>query len=264
MKSELLHIGPFTLYGYGFMIGLGVLAAWITAGFRARKYDMDPEKVFNLMLCALAGGMGGAKILFWINQWREILADPGFLLDTLTNGFVVYGGIIGGILACQVYCKVIRCRFLEIFDLFMPSVALAQGFGRIGCLLAGCCYGKETSGPFFIVFRDSEFAPNHVHLIPTQICSAILDFLNAIVLMRIADSKKLPTGSIGALYLINYSIGRFLMEFFRGDTVRGAVGMLSTSQFIALFTFTAGCILLGIRIRGNKIKKRIDKWGKKD
>lgn len=125
----------------------------------------------------------------------------------------------------------------------MPSVALAQGFGRIGCLLAGCCYGKETSGAFSITFHTSAFAPNGVALVPTQIYSSILDFLHYGLLLLILRSQK-KDGETAAAYLIFYSAGRFVLEFFRGDLARGSVGVLSTSQFISVFTFLAGIVLL--------------------
>lgn len=155
---------------------------------------------------------------------------------------MVYGGIIGGILAAWIYCKVAKLKFMKYFDLVMPSVALAQGFGRIGCFLAGCCYGKETESAFHIIFHDSAYAPNNVPLIPTQLISSGLDFLNCIFLMWFAGKKK-GDGQVAGLYLVCYSVGRFVLEFFRGDLERGSVGSLSTSQFIAIFTAVAGVVL---------------------
>lgn len=243
MKNELLTIGPFTVYGYGFMIAMGILAAYLVAERRARKLRLANEYVFYLVLACLAGGFIWSKILFWITEWKEILADPRFLFNTMSDGFVVYGGIIGGILSGYLYCRVRKLDFLEYFDLFMPSVALAQGFGRIGCLLAGCCYGRETDSALSITFHTSDFAPNNIALIPTQIYSSILDFLHFFVLLYIAKHKK-AGGQVAACYLIFYSIGRFIIEFFRGDIARGSVGALSTSQFISIFTVIAGAALL--------------------
>ena len=122
-------------------------------------------------------------------------------------------------------------------------MALAQGFGRIGCFLAGCCYGKETERVFSVIFQNSEYAPNHVALIPTQLYSSGLDFLHFLLLLLIARNKK-ADGQVTACYLIFYSIGRFVIEFFRGDIIRGSVGILSTSQFISIFTGIAGIVLL--------------------
>lgn len=250
MKNELLTIGPFTVYGYGLMIAIGVLAGWGTAEYRARKLKLDTEHVFFSMLWCLLGGFLGAKILFWITEWSEIVSDPGFILWTMADGFVVYGGILGGIFAGWLYCHIKKICFLEYFDLMMPSVALAQGFGRIGCFLAGCCYGKETEGWLSVTFHNSDFAPNDIALVPTQIYSSILDFVHFAVLLYIARHKK-SDGQVAAFYMIFYSIGRFCLEFFRGDLIRGSVGILSTSQFISIFIFVAGILLL-ISVSGKR------------
>ena len=248
MKNELFTIGPLTVYGYGFMIALGVIAAWILTDYRAGKQKLDREHVFSLVIWCLLGGLLCAKILFWITEWRSIVEDPHYILETLSDGFVVYGGIIGGIFSGWLYCRIKKINFWRYFDLVMPSVALAQGFGRIGCLLAGCCYGRETDSAFSITFQNSDFAPNHVALIPTQIYSSILDFLHFGILLYIARHKK-KDGQVAASYLIFYSIGRFILEFFRGDLIRGSVGSLSTSQFISLFILAAGILLLVIRTK---------------
>ena len=130
----------------------------------------------------------------------------------------------------------------------MPSVELAQGFGRIGCFLAGCCYGRETNSVLSVTFQNSYFAPNHVALIPTQIYSSVLDFLHFALLLYIGRHKK-SDGQVAAFYLIFYSIGRFVLEFFRGDLIRGSVGSLSTSQFISLFILAAGMLILITRTK---------------
>ena len=105
---------------------------------------------------------------------------------------------------------------------------------------------EETSGPLAVTFTNSDFAPNNVALIPTQIYSGILDFAHFLLLLYVAKHKK-ADGQVAACYLIFYSIGRFVLEFFRGDLIRGSVGMLSTSQFISLFILVAGILILVIR-----------------
>lgn len=232
MKNELLQIGPVTIYGYGLMIAIGIIAAYIVAEKRAEKNGVLKESVFNLVLWCAIGGIIGSKILFIITKFGDILENPAILLN-VTNGFVVYGGIIGGIFAGFLFAKHTKQPFVNIFDLAMPSVALGQAFGRIGCLLAGCCYGKETNGAFHIVFNDSKFAPNHVPLLPTQVISCVLNFIHFFILIYFAKKVK-ARGQVAALYLILYSAGRFILEFFRGDLERGNVGRLSTSQFIAI------------------------------
>lgn len=251
MKNELLRIGPFTVYGYGFMIAIGILAAYFTGENRAKKYRLEYQHVFYLVIWCLLGGFAGSKILYWSTEWKSIVNDPGFLVDTLTDGFVVFGGIIGGIVAAYIYCRIRHINFMAFFDVLIPSVALAQGFGRIGCFLAGCCYGKAAAGGGSITFHDSDFAPNGVPLVPTQLYSSILDFFHYDLLLYILKHKK-QDGQVGAAYLICYSIGRFILEFFRGDLERGSVGVLSTSQFISIFTALAGVALLAGSIKKGK------------
>lgn len=242
MKNELISIGPLTIYGYGLMIAVGILAAYGITEYRAKKQNLEHEKIVFLAFWCVAGGFLCAKILYWMTEYRAIKENPQFLLWTLTDGFVVYGGIIGGIFSGYLYSRKQKWCFWKYFDLVMPSIALAQGFGRIGCFLAGCCYGKETQSIWGVTFRDSAFAPNHISLHPTQLYASVLDFLHFLLLLYVAKKKK-ADGQVAAVYLICYSIGRFLLEFFRGDLERGSVGVLSTSQFISIFILAAGVLL---------------------
>lgn len=242
MKNDLLTIGGLTVHGYGLMIGIGFIAAYLMTEFRARKYRMNTDIVFTLFISSVVFGLLGAKVLYYLTILDRIIKDPGVILDEM-EGFVVYGGIIGGVLAGYVVCRIKKEKFWQYFDLIAPAIALAQGFGRIGCLLAGCCYGKETDSPLSITFHTSDFAPNDVALIPTQIYSSILDFLNCIVLCLIARYAK-KERTVSGCYLIFYSTGRFILEFFRGDLERGSVGVLSTSQFISIFIFVIGAAIL--------------------
>ena len=242
MKNDLLTIGGLTVHGYGLMIGIGFIAAYLMTEYRARKYRMNTDIVFTLFISSVVFGLLGAKVMYYLTILDRIIKDPGVILDEM-EGFVVYGGIIGGVLAGYVVCRIKKERFWQYFDLIAPAIALAQGFGRIGCLLAGCCYGKETHSHLAITFHTSDFAPNGVPLIPTQIYSSILDFLNCIVLCVIARHAR-KEKTVAGRYLIFYSIGRFILEFFRGDLERGSVGVLSTSQFISVFIFVIGVVVL--------------------
>ena len=239
MHNELLHIGPLTVYGYGFMIAMGVLAAWFVAEQRARKLKLACEHIFYLVVWCAIGGFTSAKILFWITNWREFLQNPRQIIGS--DGFVVYGGIIGGILVGWLYCRIKKLKFLEYFDLMMPSIALAQGFGRIGCFLAGCCYGCPSTSWWGVTFPAGGIAPAGIPLIPTQLISAGGDFLLAAVLILFSRHAK-RSGDVGAAYLVLYGIGRFLIEFLRNDE-RGSVSLLSTSQFISLFILAGGVVL---------------------
>lgn len=242
MKNELISIGPITIYGYGLMIAIGIIAAFLVADYRAKKMNLDGDKIINIAIWVVIGGIFGAKLLYIITQIKEVLSNPKSILD-IKEGFVVYGGIIGGVIAGFLYSKKAKIGFMQYFDLVMPSVALAQGFGRIGCFLAGCCYGIETTSHFGIIFHESAFAPNGIRLLPTQLISSGLNFIHFIILILIAKISK-KEGQVGGFYLIFYSVGRFILEFFRGDLARGSVGTLSTSQFISIFIFIIGLVFV--------------------
>lgn len=239
MYNDILTIGPVTIHGYGLMIAIGIVCALILAVQRGKKRNMDVDAIFTLVILAVVFGFLGGKILFIIQDFEHFLQEP--LMVFSGGGFVVYGGIIVAMIAAILYCRKKGHSFLKYFDLLVPSVALAQGFGRIGCFLAGCCYGAETSCSIGVVFPAGSIAPSGVPLIPTQLFSAAGDFLIALLLVLYARKDR-REGRVGALYLILYGVGRFIIEIFRAD-YRGEIGMLSTSQFISIFIVIAGILL---------------------
>ncbi|MCX4318482.1 MAG: prolipoprotein diacylglyceryl transferase [Lachnospiraceae bacterium] len=243
MFPELFSIGPVTIHSYGLMVAVGVITAVWLADARAMKTGVAEDGfMFMLGLFSLIGGFAGSKILFWLTILPDVIANPSIMLD-FANGFVVYGGLIGGILTAVVYCKIKKTDFFACFDVAAPVIALAQFFGRIGCFLTGCCYGQQTEGSFGVVFHDSLYAPVEVPLFPIQLVSAGLNLINFLFLSWLWQRKP-KKGAVGAVYIITYSVGRFVLEFFRGDLERGSVGALSTSQFISIFTVIIGVGML--------------------
>lgn len=246
-----IHIGPITIHMYGLMIAIGVCLAVVVASYRAKKQDLDENVIFDLLFCAVIGGFLGTRILYYLTVIPEIVVNPSILWN-FSEGYVVYGGVIGGILVSFLYCKWKKLPFLKYFDLVMPEVVMAQGIGRIGCFFAGCCYGRETTLPIGITYTHSDFAPNNVSLLPTQLISCVGDLCIFAILLWYSKRKK-ADGCVGAMYLIVYSIGRFCIEFLRNDE-RGTVGVLSTSQFISVGTLLLGIVLYLV----------MRKWAKSD
>lgn len=239
MYNDLLSIGPITIHTYGLMVALGVLAALFTGEAGAKKRNMDADALYPMTFLCVVLGFCAAKVLFCIVEWKNFIQNPLNMLSS--SGFVVYGGILGGVLTAYAYCKIKKLSFVDYFDLMMPSVALAQAFGRLGCFFAGCCYGRETESFIGIAFSHSDYAPNGVKLIPTQLFSSAGMFVIAGILFWYKKEKR-PKAKVGALYLILYSIGRFTIEFFRND-YRGEIGIFSTSQFISFFVLALGFFL---------------------
>lgn len=242
MYFELFKIGGITIYTYGFLIAIGVALGYIVVRYRGKKLGMDIEILDSMALWLFGFGFLGSKILYWITIIDQVIAHPIILLDFM-NGYVVYGGIIGGILGGYLFCRKRKIDFLAYFDLIIPSVALGQSLGRLGCFFAGCCYGSTTTSSIGVVFPANSLAPGGIPLIPTQLFSSVFDLLLFFVLIIFAKRKK-ANGEVAALYLILYSLGRFIIEFFRGDLIRGSVGTLSTSQFISVFVFIVATLFL--------------------
>jgi len=250
MHSELFSIGPITIQSYGTMIALGIIMALVVGMKRAGRYGLDKEKVFDLGIVCMVSGLLGAKILYVIVDFKSIMESTN-ALENIAYGFVVYGGLIGGIIGVYIYCKKKKIDVLKYFDLIAPSVSIGQGFGRIGCFLAGCCYGRETDSIIGITFTNSAFAPNGVKLLPTQLISSAGNFAIALILIIAARHNK-TKGSILSLYLLLYGVGRFAVEFLRNDE-RGNVGIFSTSEFISIFFVAAGIAMYMI---ARKLKAR--------
>lgn len=246
-----IQIGPVTFHMYGLMIAIGFAAALFLSLSRAKKRGLDEDIIYGILFCAVIGGLAGTRILFYIVEIPQILKDPSILWN-FKEGYVVYGGIIGGVLCSYFYCKKKNVIFADYFDLVMPAVAMAQGFGRLGCFFAGCCYGRLTDSVFGITFSHSSYAPNGVKLIPTQLMSSAGDFAIAAVLLLYAAKKPKRT-RVGAAYLMLYGVGRFIIEFFRGD-YRGSVGIFSTSQLISFGIIAIGILLymFASRLKVNK------------
>lgn len=240
MAIDLFSIGPVTVHGYGLMIGLGFLIAVLLGCYRCNKRGLSSDHFTSIAICVLLFGFLGGKILFIIVEYKDFFSDP--LRALSSSGFVVYGGIITGILSIIIYCKIKKLSVASYLDMFAPSVAINQSMGRVGCFMAGCCYGRETDSALSVVFPEGCLAPAGVKLIPTQLYSAAGMLLICIGLILYARKAKYK-GEITGYYLLFYGIGRFIIEFFRND-YRGSVGILSTSQFISIFTVVIAAAIL--------------------
>lgn len=253
MYNDLFSIGPITVHAYGLCTGLGILAALFLATARSKKRNLDEDIVYGILIFGVLFGYLASKTTFVLVEFDSFIKNPLMFLSQ--SGFVVMGGLLGGFAAAWIYCIIKKVKFIDYLDLCAPSIAIAQCIGRIGCFMAGCCYGRETDSWIGIAFKNSQFAPNGVKLIPTQLISSGLDLLNMIVLLLVASKTK-KRGLVGALYITFYSIGRFLLEYLRNDD-RGTVGKLSTSQAGSIATLVVGLVVLFWAVKFGGPKKEV-------
>ena len=247
MFNDWFSIGPLTVHGYGVMIAVGILAASWLATKLCKEYKLDYENIDSFIIFVIVIGYAFSKLTYCLTVFDQFLSDPLSVLGS--GGWVVYGGILGGLLAALIWCKWKKWKFMDYFQVLMPCVSLAQGFGRIGCFFAGCCGGAVTDAWYGIQFPATSLAWNTTQkIIPTQLLSSAGDFLIFAFLMYNLKKGKHPEDS-GAWYLILYSVGRFLIEFLRGDLIRGGIGPFSTSQFISLFVVVLGAYMIWNRQR---------------
>lgn len=246
MISEIVFFGR-TIPMYGVLGVTGALFGMLYILLRAPKFGADRENAVYIYVLGAVGAMIGAKLLFILVEIPDILralesgtAKPSEIILSLANGgMVFYGGLIGGILAAWWCAKIIKTKLTDYLILLVPALALAHSIARIGCFSAGCCYGAETSSWIGHTYTNSLTAPNGVPLLPIQLIEAFGVFLIFIFLVWYTSSPKREHYTL-AMYIILYAPMRFILEFFRGDSLRGFILGLSTSQWIsaALFIIT--------------------------
>ncbi|MBO7638280.1 MAG: prolipoprotein diacylglyceryl transferase [Treponema sp.] len=253
-----IHILGKEIPMYSICIMTGMLVAGGVIALLSKKFSVKRDDALYSYIYAILVMVAGAKILYIlvnIPNLPEMIEEVGFT-GLMQGGFVVYGGILGAFLGVAIYGWQFKLDSKPLYSVLIVGLPLAQAFGRIGCFMAGCCYGRETTSACHIVFTHSHFAPNNVWLYPTQIMSAAGNFINFLLLVFVIDKLfKNRRGIVTSFFLIFYSVGRFVIEIFRGDLERGFVGSLSTSQFVSIFIFAAGIVLFVICMRLPKVSE---------
>jgi phosphatidylglycerol:prolipoprotein diacylglycerol transferase len=214
-----LQVGSLTIHWYGVCVALGFVAALWTASRRGILAGVSAEKVADAGPWLIIGALVGARILYVISYWDKSFAhlDHPFLeiFTIWKGGLVFYGGLMGSSLACVIYTYKNKIPLWRFADVLAPSVALGHAFGRIGCLMNGCCYGRECNLPWAIRFPvGHETYPHGVH--PTQIYESALNFALYAGLAWFFRRRKFD-GQVFAGYLIGYAFVRSTVELFRGD-----------------------------------------------
>lgn len=264
MHPILFHLGSFTFPTYGLMVASGYLAAILYIFSKARSAGFKKEDLSDLVFYTVISGIVGAKFFYAATYWSEFGPDTlsrlVYVARSFQYGFVFYGGLIFGAAAFFYVGRRKRMDPLRTSDLFAPALSLGHAFGRIGCFMAGCCYGSPTTGPLSVIFTDpnSEVNPAFLGrpLYPVQLYESAGNFVIFLILnyaLKRSLAGKLPRGFSIALYAALYSLLRFSDEFLRGDD-RGAFHFgLSPAQLISAAVFAiAGTALVLMKVRHEK------------
>jgi phosphatidylglycerol:prolipoprotein diacylglycerol transferase len=236
MYPILLELGPVTIFTYGLLVATGFFTAILLASKQGEKEGLDPQVIMDLCFYILLSAIIGARLLYIIVEYKYFVEKPLDIFKVWKGGLVFYGGLVLAIAVAMYIAKKKKLPIWKTADIIAPSIAIGQAIGRWGCLFAGCCYGAQTDLPWGITFTDQRsLAPLNQALHPTQIYLSLNAILIFSILVWMRKRKKFD-GQIFCMYGILYSIGRFIIEYFRSDDRGFAIeGILSTSQFIGLF-----------------------------
>jgi phosphatidylglycerol:prolipoprotein diacylglycerol transferase len=251
------QLGSLPVRWYGVMMALAFFAGLWTATRRARLVNVAGDIIADMTLWLMAGGIIGARFVYVTTYWKTEFADQPFseVFMIQHGGLVYYGGLIGAILAGYVYLVWKKLPVWKIADILAPSIALGSVFGRIGCLLNGCCYGYACTLPWAIHFPPSH-ETHGVAVHPTEIYDALLNLILYLALAWGFRHKKFD-GQIFAFYLMGYAIFRSIAEHFRGDYPADHVHSgLTSAQLLSLPMFAAGLGLMVLLSR--RVPKKED------
>ena len=232
------------LLGAALGIGLSVLLA------KRRKYPLNDQLYAELY--AIVGVIVGGIGLYILTMIPAIIEHAGVIFASFENfvtlfpmGIVFYGGLIGGVTGAFIYIRHYKASAAQILECAAPAIPLAHGVGRVGCYLAGCCYGAPTDGPLGVIYPPASLgAPPGVPLLPTPLFEAGLNVLLCAALLCYVLRRPGKGYRALGLYLMAYAVERFTLEFWRGDAVRGFVLGLSTSQLISLLLLPVGLLFV--------------------
>jgi phosphatidylglycerol:prolipoprotein diacylglycerol transferase len=253
MYPVLFEVGGVPIYTYGLLLAAAYLLGLQFALVRGRRRGLDPNRVMDLGIWIIVSALVGAKLLLLVVEFDTFSRNPRELFSLVRSGGVFYGGLIAAVAVALWYLRRHRMPVWTVTDAFAPGIALGHVVGRLGCLFAGCCFGRPTSVPWAITFTNRYAAENvgtplGVPLHPTQLYEAGAELLILVLLLATERRGRAFPGRTFWGYMLLYGVSRFVIEFYRGDS-RGMIWMLSTSQFVSALIVPVSIIMLVILAR---------------
>ena len=255
MNRIALQIGSLTIYWYGIFVALGFLSAYGFMYFKARKTNFPVHKISDLCFAAMIGGVLGARIFYVIQNFDQYSGNLIEIIRVDHGGLVFFGGFFGAVLAIIWSIKRNNLYFPETADLLASGLPLGQAIGRLGCLINGCCFGTPSQIWCSVRYPPGDSvwttqilqnligsdALEPLGVLPVQVFQSGTNLLIWLSLIVIGPKLKVK-GQVFSLYLILYPLGRFLIEFMRGDYLNHIFG-LTSAQIICLIIFPIGIVL---------------------
>lgn len=240
------------------MAGLGATAGLISVRKLKSVAEMNDDQCYDLLLYCMISGIVGARLFYVVQFWDKFKDNLAEIIMVHHGGLVFYGGFLLAIAAIYVFCRRNKLDFVRVLDVCAPSVALTHFFGRIGCFMNGCCFGRRTDSAFGVVFPEGSdpfsFYGGQARIHPTQLYEAAGNIAIFFILRRLIGRMK--RGQTAALYLVLYGSLRIAVECFRGDHKDFLFGMLTPAQSIGALVVPAGALAFIMFGRGKSEKKK--------
>src|SRR5215471_13855811 len=257
MHPILFDFGRVTIYSYGVLLAAAYLLGLLLAVRRAGPRGLDTQRVLDLGIWIIISALVGAKALLLLVEYRFYTGSLRDVWGLVRSGGVFYGGLIAGVGVALWYIRRHHMPLWTTTDVFAPGIALGHAVGRLGCLLAGCCFGRPTSVPWAITFRDPAAMANvgtplGVPLHPTQLYEAGTEALILVVLLALEQRGRAFPGRSFWTCMLLYGASRFVIEFYRGDNRGMVLGAVSTSQFLSIIIVPLAIVMLVL------LSRRID------
>ena len=247
MFPQLFSIGPFTIHTYGLFAVLGFAGGAALAVKTGKDRGFQPRQVMDMAFAMVLWAIVGSRLLYIFMNLSHFRDHPLDALKVWQGGLVFSGGLLAVALAMAWYLRRRRLSFWAAGDLWAPALALGEAVGRIGCFMAGCCFGKPTDLPWGVVFSHPQApGPLNIPLHPTQLYTSLAGFGIFGVLIFLHGRRKFQ-GQILVWYLILHSTARLLIERFRADGSAFIPGTdMSLTQLLATLILLSGIVALFI------------------
>ncbi|MFA5780136.1 MAG: prolipoprotein diacylglyceryl transferase [Elusimicrobiota bacterium] len=242
MHPTLFKIGFLEIHTYGVFVALGFFVGFKMLLFYGKKSSFSPALIETLTFWVFIFSLIGARLFYVLISWQEFAGNPSDIFKIWQGGLVFWGGFLGGAITGIIFSIKNKMPLWKLADVFAPALAIGHALGRIGCFFAGCCYGKKTDSFLGVVFPENCLAPTGVKLIPAQLLSSGLLSILFLILVIFWKRKKFD-GQIFLIYSVLFSVGRFFIEFLRGDFRGNLILGITPTQIISVTIFIVSIIV---------------------
>ena len=255
MNRVAFSIFGINIYFYSLCILCGIILAYFVITKEAKRQGIRKDKIVDLMFYCIIFGIIGARIYYCIFNFDYYINNITEVFAIWNGGLAIHGGIIAGLLTAFIFCKKKNLNFLQIVDIAVPGVILAQSFGRWGNFFNGEAHGAVTTLETLRSLKVPEFIINgmkidDVYYYPTFYFESIWCIIGFIIMVILRKNKKIKTGFITGFYFIWYGIGRFFIESSRTDSLM--LFNIKVAQLVSIIGIIVGIILIIYSFKSKK------------